>query len=342
MPNDLLRIVFFTEEGSNFGKLHFAALLNLPEVEIVAVVVSPFRYTGTQKKNPGQTSRDRIRNAVWRRLHAVAGLSPEVDLTAFHMATEAWVRGIRFLRPRRIKKRSFIQTIRDMAPDVIFCAGHQQIFPESLIQTPKLTTINFHPSLLPACRGRNPWFWTILTGQQQTGVTAHHMTRGVDEGDIIIQEQVPLTGSEIYTELYDKLNKISADMIPSIVALCRSGNLPHIPQRPRGSLFSEPTDSDYRIDWNKRAIEIERQVRAGMNHPGVVAELRGEPFVLCAVAVEEETGGPGCILDIPEAGLLVGTGAASIRIRQIRQDEQDQAAYEAAKRYNWQVGDRCE
>ena len=63
MPNDLLRIVFFTEEGSNFGKLHFAALLNLPEVEIVAVVVSPFRYAGTQKKNPGQTSRDRIRNA---------------------------------------------------------------------------------------------------------------------------------------------------------------------------------------------------------------------------------------------------------------------------------------
>ena len=88
MSNDLLRVVFFSEEGSNFGKLHFAALLNLPEVEITAVVVSPFSHTGEQKKTPGQTVRDRIRHAVWRQLHAVSGLSPEVDMTAFHMATD--------------------------------------------------------------------------------------------------------------------------------------------------------------------------------------------------------------------------------------------------------------
>lgn len=342
MPNNLLRVVFFTEEGSNFGKLHFAALLNLTEVEIAAVVVSPFSHTGEQKKNPGKTTRDRIRNAIWRHLHAVAGLSPEVDLTAFHMATEAWIRDIRFLRPRRIKQRSFIHTIRDMAPDVIFCAGHQQIFPESLIQTPKLTTINFHPSLLPECRGRNPWFWTILTGQQQTGVTAHHMTRGVDEGDIIIQENVPLTGTETYTELYDRLNRLSADMVPSIVALCRTGNLPHIPQRPGGTLFSEPTDSDYRIDWTKRAVEIERLVRAGMYHPGVEVELRNERFVLCDVGVEDGTGMPGCILEITEYGVLVSASDASLRIRRIRRHEQDLTAYEAAKDFSWQIGDHFE
>ncbi|MDP7235301.1 MAG: hypothetical protein QGI34_01040 [Candidatus Latescibacteria bacterium] len=40
MSNDLLRVVFFSEEGSDFGKRHFAALLDLPEVEIAAVVVS--------------------------------------------------------------------------------------------------------------------------------------------------------------------------------------------------------------------------------------------------------------------------------------------------------------
>jgi methionyl-tRNA formyltransferase len=340
MPNDLLRIVFFTEEGSNFGKLHFAALLNLPEVEIVAVVVSPFRYTGTQKKNPGQTSRDRIRNAIWRRLHAIAGLSPEVDLTAFHVATEAWVRGIRFLRPRRIKKRSFIQTIRDMVPDVIFCAGHQQIFPESLIQTPKLTTINFHPSLLPACRGRNPWFWTILTGQQKTGVTAHHMTRGVDEGDIIIQEKVPLTGTETYTNLYDRLNKLSADMVPSVVALCRTGNLPHIPQQRGGSPFREPTDSDYHIDWSKSAIEIERLVRAGMDHPGAFTTLNGERVCLCNADIADETGPMGQILVINDHGVLVGTSDTSLWIRQIRQNDQDRLPCEVADEYHWAVGDR--
>jgi methionyl-tRNA formyltransferase len=132
MSNDLLRVVFFSEEGSDFGKRHFAALLDLPEVEIAGVVVSPLSHTGEQPP-PGITLRDRIRNTAWRRFHAVAGLSPEVDLAAFYMETEASIRGITFLRPRRIKKRSFIQTIRELAPDVILCAGHRQIFPESLI-----------------------------------------------------------------------------------------------------------------------------------------------------------------------------------------------------------------
>ena len=91
MSNDLLRVVFFSEEGSDFGKRHFAALLDLPEVEIAAVVVS---HTGEQPP-PGITLRDRIRNAAWRRLHAVAGLSPEVDLAAFYMETEAWISGMR-------------------------------------------------------------------------------------------------------------------------------------------------------------------------------------------------------------------------------------------------------
>lgn len=340
MSNNPLRVVFFTEEGSNFGKLHFAALLQLPGVEMAAVVVSPFRRKGSQRKNPGKTPRDRIRHAVWRRLHKVTGLSPEVDLTAFDMATESWVRNIDFLRPRRIRRKAFIQKIRDMAPDVIFCAGHQQIFPEALIQVSKLATINFHPSLLPACRGRNPWFWTILTGQTQTGITAHHMTRGVDEGDIIIQEKVPLTGKETYTELYDRLNRLSADMVPNVVALCRTGNLPRIPQHPGGSIFSEPTETDYRIDWARPAVEIERQVRACMIHPGATTEINGEMLTVCEADVEEKSGTPGIILEIAETGVVVSTGDGAVCIRRIRHREKEQTASEAARILNWQTGDR--
>ena len=341
MANDLLRVIFFTEEGSNFGKLHFAALLNLPEVDIVAVVVSPLSQTGAQVKNPGKTFRDRIRHAGWRRLHALAGLSPEVDLTAFHMATEAWVRRIPFLRPPRIRQKSFIRAIRELAPDVIFCAGHQHIFPETLIQTPRLTTVNFHPSLLPECRGRNPWFWTILTGQQQTGVTAHHMTRGVDEGDIIIQEKIPLDGTETYSTLYDRLNRLSADMVPNIVALCRTGNLSHIPQRPGGSIFSEPTEATYRIDWQKSAVEIERLIRACMNHPVARAEILDTRVMICSAEVVDGSGpAPGEIVEISENGILVGTGGQLLRILEIRDAGQICSAREIAAVAGWQTGNR--
>ncbi|HIG47139.1 MAG TPA: methionyl-tRNA formyltransferase [candidate division Zixibacteria bacterium] len=340
MSNDLLRVVFFSEEGSDFGKRHFAALLDLPEVEIAAVVVSPLSHTGEQNLPPGITLRDRIRNAAWRCLHAVAGLSPKVDPAAFYMEAEVWIRGIPFLRPRRIKKRSFIQTIRELAPDVILCAGHRQIFPESLIQIPKLTAINFHPSLLPECRGRNPWFWTIVTGQQQTGVTAHHMTLGIDEGDIIIQEKVPLTGKETYMELYARLTGLSADMVPNVVALCRTGDLPSIPQRPGGSRFSDPSAADYRIDWTKPAIEIERGIRACMGQRGAITTLKGDRIYLCKADMADETGPVGQILTINERGVLAGTKDASLWIRRIRQNDQDLPANEVADDCNWQIGDR--
>ena len=258
------------------------------------------------------------------------------------MVTEAWIRSIPFLRPGRIKQRAFLQTMHDLEPDVIFCAGHRQLFPESLIQTPKLTSINYHPSLLPECRGRNPWFWTILTGKQQTGVTAHHMTRGVDEGDIIIQKKVPLTGKESYTELYDKLNRLSADMVPNVVALCRTGNLPSIPQRPGGSRFSDPSAADYRIDWTKPAIEIERMIRACMGHRGAITTLKGDRVYQCKADMADETGPVGQILTINERGVLAGAKDASLWIRRIRQNDQDLPANEVADDCNWQIGDRFE
>lgn len=335
MPDDRLRIAFFSEQGSIFGKRHFAALLQQSGIDLCALIVS-----GSDASLETRSVRRRMRNAAWRLLHTLTGAAPAIDLTAFDMATEAWIRGITVLRPGRLKTRAFLETMRSLAPDLILCAGHQQIFPAALFRMPKIAAINFHPSLLPEGRGRNPCFWTIMTGQRRTGVTAHHISAGVDQGDIVLQESFELSGKETYTVLYEEVSRKSAGMIPEILTLCRQGSLPRIPQPEGGHTYGEPGEQDYRIDWSQPAVCIERRIRAGMDAPGAFSAINGKRMVFCAAGVEAVDGPPGVIMDISPSGALVGTGDKSLRVTRMRLDKKILSARAVAGIGGWKNGDR--
>lgn len=341
MPDDRLRVAFFSEEGSIFGKRHFAALLQQQEIDLCALIVSAAPHGRARPDGmSGVAARSRMRNAAWRLLHMVARATPAIDLTAFDMATEAWIRGMAVLRPGRLKSRSFLETMRSLAPHLILCAGHQQIFPEALFRIPKIAAINFHPSLLPEGRGRNPCFWTIMTGQSRTGVTAHHISAGVDQGDMVLQTSFDLSGKETYTVLYEEVSRKSAGLIPEILAMCRRGVLTRIPQPDGGHTYREPAEQDYRIDWSQPAVCIERQIRAGMNAPGAFTGLNGKRIICCAATLETTDGPPGLILDISSSGVLVGTGDKSLRVTLMRLDKKNLSARAVAGIGGWKNGDR--
>jgi methionyl-tRNA formyltransferase len=342
MPGDRLRVVMFSEEGSGFGKRHLAALLELSDIVLCALVVSAApQRPGRDARVPGATMRARLRHNVWRLLHAAVGAAPAMDLTAFDMAAEAWIRGIRVLRPRRLKDRTFLHALRALAPDVILCAGHQRILPASLLRMAPLAAINFHPSLLPEGRGRNPCFWTIVTGQTRTGVTAHHMSARVDAGDIVLQKAVDLAGTETYTSLYHQLSRMSAGMVPEVLAMCQAGWLPRLPQPAGGSVFGEPAEGDYRIDWSRGADAVERLIRAGMDQPGAYADIGGERVIVCAAGMEPAvTGQPGVILDLSARGVLVGAGSGSLWLTRLRLHGERVPAQEVAAQKGWRIGTR--
>jgi methionyl-tRNA formyltransferase len=342
MNSNPLRAVYFSEEGSLFGKTHLAALLTCDGVKLLGVVVSPTADSEVRSQViPGKNFRERFRNLIWRLLFITVGRTPQTDLTAFDMRVEMWIRGIATLRPDSLKASVLLERLRRLDADVFLCAGHRRIFPKKLLDMPRIAAINFHPSLLPEGRGRNPWFWTIRTGQSRTGVTAHFMVSGVDEGDMLIQKAVELTGTETYTTLYRRLSELSADLVPQVVAMLQSGTMPRIPQPEGGSRFTEPSEADYRIDWSQGAQDIERLVRAGMNDPGAFTEINRERVVVCEATLEEkETGSPGEILDISVEGALVAAGGGGLLLKRLRMQSAEMTARQVAEEKNWRVGDR--
>ena len=69
---------------------------------------------------------------------------------------------------------------------LIISASNNFLFPDTLTDNPNITIINFHNALLPELPGRNAPSWAIYLGKNKTGITWHYVTKGVDEGDIII------------------------------------------------------------------------------------------------------------------------------------------------------------
>ena len=82
--------------------------------------------------------------------------------------------------------------LHGLAVDVAFCIGWPHLLREAVLETPRLGVIGYHPTLLPANRGRHPIIWALALGLDSTGSTFFVMDRGADSGDIVSQREVTI------------------------------------------------------------------------------------------------------------------------------------------------------
>ena len=85
-----------------------------------------------------------------------------------------------------------IRRIREIAPDFIVVAAFGQILPKEVLDIPRFAAINIHASLLPKYRGASPIQQAVLDGEKESGITTMLMAEGLDTGDILLQEKLPL------------------------------------------------------------------------------------------------------------------------------------------------------
>jgi len=134
-----------------------------------------------------------------------------------------------------------LDAVRRIDPDLIAIAAFGQILREGIIEVPRLACINLHPSLLPAYRGPNPFYWVLANGETETGITVHHVDTGIDTGDIVLQRRLPLEPDETEATLRDRMLPRSAELFVRAVDALADGSAQRIAQDPdRASYFSHP------------------------------------------------------------------------------------------------------
>jgi methionyl-tRNA formyltransferase len=180
-------------------------------------------------------------------------------------------------QPERIRTDEAQARIREVGADIMVVVAYGQILPASLIEAPRLGTLNVHASLLPRHRGPAPVEWAILSGDSETGVTIMQMDAGVDTGPILAQERVPIAPDEIAPRLEGRLANVGGRLLVQTLDGLVDGRVQPIPQPAVGATNAPRLRSeDGKLDpTTMTAEDIDRKVRALVGRVGTWMTLKG-------------------------------------------------------------------
>jgi methionyl-tRNA formyltransferase len=233
--------------------------------------------------------------------------SPVAQLAAEH--------GIEVLRPPRASDPDLAARLAELQPDCCPVVAYGGLIPRSLLDLPRHGWVNVHFSLLPRWRGAAPVQHAILTGDQITGVTVFELVEALDAGPILASAQYRLGASETAGEALEALEALGAEeLVRTLDGLAAGTVTPVQPPDDGVTLAPKLTVQGARIDWNRQAVEISRQVRANNPSPVAWTELDGERVrVLQAMPVDGEALSPA-VLRAGKRSVLVGTGSGPLEL----------------------------
>jgi methionyl-tRNA formyltransferase len=230
--------------------------------------------------------------------------------------------GIPVYQPDQVRDETFLRVFREISPDMVVLAAFGQILPIEIIELPRMGCLNVHPSLLPLYRGAAPINWTLINGEEKTGVTIMMMDEGVDTGDILLQEEMDIAPDEIFDNLHNRLSQLGAEILLKAVKGVAEGSIERKPQdSSRATYAPKLTKETGYIDWNHSAHEIVNLIRGLSSTPGAYAFLRDKKLkIYHAVPGPLSTGEkePGTIGQFMESGLQVSTADGHVYIQDVQ------------------------
>lgn len=184
--------------------------------------------------------------------------------------------GIPMFQPDSMRTDEAYETILSYKPDMIVTAAYGKILPQRVLDIPKYGCLNVHASLLPKYRGAAPIQYSIINGDDKTGVTIMKMDAGMDTGDIITQADIDIEPNINTENLTKALSNIGTDLLIKTIPDWVAGNLKTIPQDDSKVTLSPPIRNDQgEFDWNMKALDIHNLVRALENWPGASTIMDG-------------------------------------------------------------------
>lgn len=220
-------------------------------------------------------------------------------------------------QPERVKEEESYAVLKQWNPDVIVVVAFGQILPKRILDLPKFGCINVHASLLPKLRGAAPIQWAVIDGENSSGVTTMYMDEGLDTGDMLLKEEIPLEERETGGSLHDKLMVMGGPLILRTLEGLQDGTISRTPQNHAEHTYARMLDKHLgRLDFAKPAIEIERLIRGLNPWPSAYTSLRGKTLKIWEAKVVPSSGQgvPGEIVEVSKTYVTVQTGEGALQI----------------------------
>ena len=300
-----MRVIFMGTPDFAVGALE--ALLDAGH-EVAAVVTQPDKQKGRDRK---------------------VQFSPVKQCALSH--------GITVLQPVRIKAPEAVEELRKYEADIFVVAAFGQILSKEILDMPKYGCINIHASLLPKYRGASPIQYAVLNGDDMTGVTIMQMNEGMDTGDILTMEAIPVEENDTGGSLFEKLSVLGAALLIKTLPKIEAEEIIPVKQQEEEATHVRMLTKEMgRIDWKKDADVLERLVR-GMNPwPSAYCSFRGKSLKVWKAEIscgqqkaeggctgffrhsESKETSPGEVILVTKDSICVQTGKGALVLKEVQ------------------------
>lgn len=227
--------------------------------------------------------------------------------------------GLQISQPDKIRNNEdFRGQLTRIAPDAIIVVGYGRIIPQWMIDLPPLGNLNLHASLLPRYRGAAPIQWAIARGEKVSGVTTMRIDAGLDTGDILLQEEIPIAREDTAVTLAPRMAAIGAALMVETLRGLQAGVVHPRPQdHARATLAPILKKEDGQIDFQLTAREILNRLRGFQPWPGAYTTFRGKNLHLWAAQTVERAA-PAAEIMVQSGHLFVGCAAGALELLEVQ------------------------
>lgn len=254
--------------------------------------------------------------AVLTRPDAAAGRGRH--LRPSPVAVFARERGIEVLAPPTPSDPQFLARLREIAPTCCPIVAYGALLRREALDIPELGWVNLHFSVLPAWRGAAPVQRAIMAGDEVSGATVFSLVEELDAGPVLGTITERIRDEDTAGTLLERLADFGARLLVDVLDHIEEGDIGAVAQSDDAvSYAAKITTADARVQWDRPAFAVDRQIRGCTPAPGAWTELttgEAEPVhvkVGPVTVAEESTLAPGEIAFDKHAA-RVGTGTADV------------------------------
>lgn len=253
-------------------------------------------------------------------------VTPRFDTQDQELCRLAKERGLEVRVIENVNSENTIKDLRAFEIDVAVSMSFNQIFRELFLSLPRLGTINCHAGALPRYRGRNVLNWALINGETSFGVTAHFVDTGIDTGDILHQEIVPIKQGDNYGDLLELAYEACPRVLITALQKLRNNIAFPQPQDELGDGFycGRRSTGDEWINWSWSAERIVNFVRAiAPPGPGALTALGNQIIAVYSASFDPASPSYLCtegeIVSREAAGVWVKASDKVVRLEYCRQ-----------------------
>ncbi len=214
------------------------------------------------------------------------------QLTSSPVKSFAEKKSLKIYTPGKIRDNiHFINELKSLYCDLFIVIAYGKILPKEILEIPKFGCWNAHASLLPRWRGAAPIQWSLIKGDEFTGVGIMKMNEGLDTGDLILEEKIKINKEDNLNTLSKNLSILSAKLFINAITIFQENinkntNFKLTKQNTLGREITYARmieKSDYKVFWDNEAFKISQKIKA--LYPRANTTFRGKNLKIIKIKV---------------------------------------------------------